>query len=181
MQNFKGSDEIEKQFEDSAAPVLDAIGLGIDDFYDDAFQSQPLGDVIHDSGRAPLTNAIKKEIFRIAFKEIFDAFIKVGTFEAYLTVFKKIFGDNVDVQFAVPAPGKLNIDIEATDINLSEFVARYISENTYLFDSIIDDEGDFIVFQTIKGFETQYELERMLFEMVPGGIYTEITLTIGGA
>lgn len=181
MQNFKSSDQTEKKFENSAEPVISYIGVGLDDFYADAFQCQKLGDMIHDSARSPLTNAVKKEIFRLAFKEIFDAFVRVGTFEAYLTVFRKIFGDNVDVQFTVPAPGKLNIDIEATDIELSEFISRYIQSNQYFFDNIVDEIGDTIVFQTIKGFETQYEIERMLFEMVPAGIYTEITLTIGGA
>jgi hypothetical protein len=79
----------------------------------------------------------------------------------------------------VPAPGKLNIDIVAAGTALYDFIARIIVENEYQFDTIIDDEDDTIVFQAIKGFESQYELEQMLFEMVPAGIYTEITLTIG--
>jgi hypothetical protein len=83
------------------------------------------------------------------------------------------------VDFTVPAPGKLNIDIEAAGVELADFISRYIEDNTYLFDEVIDDEGDNIVFQSVKGFQSQYELEQMLFEMVPAGIFTTISLTIG--
>ena len=178
MQFFKG-DELEKKFYDSALPIQSLLSLDKDAFLQGAYSAGPLGDIMFDDSRAPLSNAIPKEIFRGAFKEIFEAFVSVGTFEAYLTVFRKIFGDTVIVNFTVPAPGKLNIDIEAEGVELSKFISRYIEENAYIYDYVIDDEDDNIVFQTIKGFQSQYELEQMLFEMVPAGIYTEITLDLG--
>ncbi len=176
MQNFKG-DETELKFRNSAEPVLSDLSLAKDDFYEGCFETAPLGDIIHESNRSPLTNAVKKEIFRLAFKEIFDAFIQVGTFEAYITVFKKIFGDSSTVTFTVPAAGKLNISIEATEIVLSDFISRTIEDNAYEFDEIVDYDLDNIAFQSIQGFATQYELEQMLFEMVPAGIFTDIDLT----
>lgn len=179
-QYFKG-DDLEKKFDNSAEPVCSQLSLDKDEFLAGAEVAAPLGDVIFDDQRSPLSNAIPKEIFRLAFKQVFDAFTKVGTFEAYITVFKKIFGDEVGLTFTVPGPGQLQISIEADEIELSDFVARYIEENQYFFDEIIDHEGDNIVFQTIQGFQTQYELEQMLFEMVPAGIYTEISLTLGGS
>jgi hypothetical protein len=181
MQNFKNGDILEKKFEDSAEPILSILSQSKYEFYQGCYETGPLGDLIQVSNRSPLAKAISNQIFRLAFKQVFDAFVKVGTFEAYIVVFQKIFGESVDVQFTVPDPGKLNIDIIAEDVVLSDFVTRYIEENAYLFDEIIDDEGDNIAFQTIQGFQTQYELEQMLFEMVPAGIFTEITLTLGGA
>lgn len=177
-QYFKG-DATELKYYNSANPTLTALSSNKDDFYEGAYSAAPLGDVIFDDDRSPLSNAIPKEIFRIAFKEIFDAFIKVGTFEAYLTVFSKIFGEEVTVNFTVPAPGKLTIDISADEVELADFIARYIEDNEYIFDEVIDYDGDNIVFQSVKGFTSQYELERMLFEMVPAGVYTDINLTIG--
>ncbi len=177
MQNFKNGDAFEKQMENSAAPILSDLSLDKDEFYDGAFSAAPLGDIIHQSKRAPLTNAIKIEIFRLAFAEIFNAFIKVGTFEAYITVFKKIFGDDSVIEFTVPAAGKLTISIEAADIELSDFIARIIEDNALTYPEVIDYDLDILAFQTIKGFATQYELEKMLFEMVPGGIFTDINLT----
>lgn len=179
MQKFKLTDEVEDKFIGVAGPLLNVLSGEKDEFYTDAFNAYPLGDAIYESARSPLTNAIKQEIYREAFNEIFEAFISGGSFETYLTVFRRIFGDDVGVTFTVPDPGKLLIDIEAEGVILSDFVARKIVDNAYEFDEIIDDEGDNIVFQTIKGFESQYELELMLFQMVASGIFTEISLTLG--
>mgnify|MGYP003395307333 CR=1 FL=1 len=179
MQSFKNGDVLEKKFENSAAPVLNQLSIDKNQFLAGCQECGPLGDMIFESKRAPLSNAIKQSIYRTSFKEIFDAFIGVGTAEAYLTVFRKIFGINVAVTFTVPAAGKLNIDIVAAGVEISTFVARYIEDNVYLFDDVIDTDLNNIVFQGIKGFQTQYELEKMLFEMVPGGIFTTITLTLG--
>lgn len=178
MQYFKG-DELEVKFYEAGKEILDQVSLQKDLFFAGAYETAPLGDMIYETERAPLAKAIDPLIFRDAFKEIFDAFVTAGSFESYLTVFRKIFGETVDVTFVVPAPGKLEINIEADELELSEFVARYISENQYVFDEMIDDEGDNIVLQTVKGFESQYELEQMLRELVPAGVWTEISLTYG--
>lgn len=177
-QFFKGDAEELKYYE-SGKVIAQSLSLGKSEFFDDAYACFVLGDLLWDEKRSPLANAIRRDIFRQSFSTIYDSFVEAGSFESYLTVFRKIFGDAVEITFTVPAPGKLEIDIVATDVELSEFIARNIVENNYQFDNVIDDEGDFIVFQSIKGFDSQYELEQMLFEMVPDGIYTEITLTIG--
>lgn len=178
MQYFKGDDK-EKQMVDSAKPTLDILSASKSEFLADAYKCAILGDLLYETGRAPLANAIAKNIFRISFSEIFEAFTVAGSFESYLTVFRKIFGEEVEIEFTVPAPGKLNIDIIASGVEESEFISRYIEDNEYFFDDIIDDEGDDIVFQTVKGFTSQYELEQMLFEMVPAGVYTDIDLELG--
>lgn len=178
MQYFKGdADEI--KFYESIKPILTQLSVEKDDFFSGAYSAFSLGDVLWNSGAIPLKNAIKKEVFRESFDAIFNAFVYVGTFESYMTVFKSIFGDDVEVTFGVPAPGKLTIDIVAAGIQLSNFVARRIEDNAYILENVITQDGDQIVFQSIKGFESQYELEKMLFEMVPDGIYTVISLTIG--
>lgn len=179
MQFFKNGDELEQKSYSSGKPAVDNIDLDLSEFYESAYTTGPLGDVLYDTGRAPLANAIDRNIYRTTFNELFDAFSKVGTFEAYLTVFRKIFGNDVDVDFTVPSPGTLNIDIIAAGVELSDFVARRIENNEYVFDNVVDHEENQIVFQTVKGFTSQYELEQMLYEMVPDGIYTEISLTVG--
>lgn len=177
-QKFKG-DDFELKMEASASPIHDDIEGQLDAFFDDAYNSMPLGDVIYESNRSPLSNAIDQEIFRQSYPEIFTAFTVAGSFDSYLTVFKKIFGDSVQVDFTVPAPGKLNIDIIADEVELSNFVARTVQSNEYVYSPMItQDEVDNIMFQSIKGFKTQYELEQMLHELVPAGIYTVITLDL---
>lgn len=177
-QLFKGDSE-ELKYYYSGKPIADALSQQKTLFYDDAYNCFKLGELLYDNALAPLANAIPRDIFKDTFTSVFDAFVVAGTFESYLTIFRKVFGDDVEVVFTVPAAGKLNIDITATGIVYNNFVARSILDNEYVFDQIVDDEGDNIVFQGVKGFESQYELEQMLFELVPAGIYTEITLTLG--
>lgn len=177
-QYFK-RDQSELKMDAGGKDIADLLATYKDDMLEGADGCGPLGDMIFESGRSPLSNAIAQNIFRSAFKEIFDAFVSVGTFEAYLTVFTKIFGESVEVDFVVPAPGKLEITIVAEGLELSNFASRYIVDNEYLFDQVVDDEGDNIAFRTVIGFTSQYELEQMLFEMVPDGVYTEIDLTVG--
>lgn len=177
MQRFK-NDENEIKMEACASPILDAMSLQKDSFLADAYASQPLGDLIYEDSRSPLSNAILQIIFRESFPEIFEAFTVAGSFESYITVFKKIFGEDVDIDFEVPAPGKLNIDIVATGLEISEFIAREVVDGAYVYHEVVDDLDDQIIFETVKGFQTQYELELMLFEMVPAGIFTDIDLTV---
>jgi hypothetical protein len=191
MQLFKG-DEIELKYAATAEEILGVIADELDLFFADAYDNVPLGSIIYDAQRSPLANAIDRDIFIHSYKEIFDSFVVAGTFESYITVFTKIFGDDVDIQFdaanltsgSALAPGKLNIDILAAGVELSPFVSRTIVDDEFVFDNMIhypdatDDDTDYIVFQTIKGFKTQYELEQMLHEMVPGGIFTDIDLSL---
>lgn len=179
VQYYKG-DDTELKFDAAGEPTLSALETEKDDFFDGAYACFVLGELLWDNQLSPLSRAIARDIFRESFATIFDQFRFAGTFESYMEVFRAIFGEDVEVEFTVPAPGKLQIDIAAVGIVLSDLVARRIVNNAYVLDEIVDYDGDNIALQSIKGFETQYELERMLYEMVPDGIYTEITLTVGG-
>lgn len=181
MQYFKESDATEKKYVNAAGPVLDDLSAEKDAMHAGAYASAKLGEIIYDSKRSPLSNAIKREIFRIAFAEIFNAFVVAGSFESYITVFQRIFGTGVSITFTVPAAGKLTVAIIASEIEVSNAVMRYIDSNAYVFDNLVDYDGANLLFQTVKGFQSQYELEQMLFEIVPAGIFTSISLTIAGA
>lgn len=178
MQSYKG-DATELKMIAAGTPPLNAVSLALDDFYAGAYETQALGLMIFDNGFAPLANAIRRDIFAKSFKQIFDQFLQAGSFESYLTVFRKIFGDDVEVTFTVPAAGKLTIEINATDTEESDFVARQVVSNEFVYSPVVTQEGDQLVFSSIQGFTSEYELETMLFELVPAGIFTQITLTIG--
>lgn len=178
VQFYKG-DPTERKYYGSANPILINLETGKDEFFEGAYSCFKLGEILYDSDRAPLANAIPREIFREAFATIFESFLEAGSFETYLDVFRNIFGEDVQVTFGVPSPGKLTIDIVATGLALFDLVGRTIQDDNYVIDEIVDYDGDNIAGQSIKGFETQYELEQMLFEMVPDGIYTQISLTVG--
>lgn len=177
-QFFKG-DATERKYYESGRTIAEVLSGQKTEFFNEAYGCFVLGELLYDNDFSPLANAIPREIFRESFATIFEAFLQAGSFESYLIVFRNIFGADVDVTFTVPAPGKLNIDIVATGLAIYGMTIREIADNAYEFFTLVDDEGDRIVLQAVKGFESQYELEQMLFEMVPSGIYTEINLTVG--
>jgi hypothetical protein len=179
MQRFNANDEKETKIIAAGEPAFDATDLALDEFFDDCFEAMPLGDVIWNLKASPLANAIDLPIFRRSFNEIFQTFGFAGTFESYIDIFKKIFGDTTEVTFTVPDPGHLEILIEAPGLELFEWASRIIENNEYVNYTMVDEEGDSFGFQTILGFTTQYELELMLRELVPAGQYVEITLNLG--
>lgn len=177
MQYFKG-DDIEKKYVESGKQVMDLQSAQKDAFFSDAYNCQELGQILYDSGRAPLANAIPEQIFRETFAEVFNSFQMAGSFESYLSIFRKIFGEQVDVTFTIADYGHLQIDIESSGNENFPAIVRQIESNEYVLYNLIDDEDDNIVFTGVKGFESQYDLEQMLKEFVPAGIFSEITLTI---
>ena len=180
MEFFKG-DDLEKKFFNAGQGPFDVDSSAKDDFFDDAYSCQLLGEMIWNTKRSPLANAIPLDVFKTSFKDLYNSFVNVGTFEAYLSVFRKIFGESVDVQFTVPAPGKLNIEINASGTSTFNFVVREIVDNAYVYSNLVTHDGDQILLESYIGFKTQYELEQMLYEMVPAGIFTQITLDIEGS
>lgn len=177
-QFFKG-DATELKYYNCAKSILELMQAQKDTMFDECYGCFILGELLYDNNYAPLANAIPREIFRESFEVLFDSFLTAGSFESYLVVFKQVFGDDVEVTFTVPAPGKLEIDIVATGLAIYGLTVREIVDDAYELFTLIDDEDDRIVVQSVKGFETQYELEQMLFEMVPAGIFTDIDLTVG--
>lgn len=179
VQFFKETDLKEKRVYEILKPLFDNLSNERDLFFTDSYSNFMLGQAIWDADASPLANVIPREIFRTSFSSIFESFLEAGSFEGYLNVFRQVFGANVDVTFTVPSAGKLLIDIVASDLELDFFTVREIISNSYIYDNLITQDLDNIMLRSVKGITTQYELEQMLFELVPSGIYTQITLTAG--
>lgn len=177
MQLFK-NDELENKINDAVETCFANISSEIDDMEAGVFECFKLGEMLFDNDFMPLTNAITRSIFIQCFKQVFEAWSLCGTFESYISVFKKIFGVDADIVFTVPGAGQLNIAIATSQTNITDFIARTVSGNSWTYDNIVDENGDKIQFRTQKGIESQYELERVLFSMAPNGIYTQISLTV---
>ena len=178
MQAFKETDEIEKKVRDILLPLLTVTSNEKTEMYNGAYTAYPLGDVLYDLMRSPLARNMSKESFRTSFFAIHELFTRPGTFEFYMDVFRAVFGDDVDVEFTVPAPGKLLINVEALDIVNDLFMARSIVDNQYVQDEVIDEVGDNIVFQGTQGLKTQREVEALIYELYPAGLWVQTTLVI---
>lgn len=176
-QYFK-RDDFELQFDQSFFQVLTDLSADKDDFFNGAYSAGPLGDIIFEDSRSPLAQEIPQSVFRSAFSAIFENFNFAGTFEYYMTVFRAVWGPSVTVTFTVPAPGKLEIDVEALSIELDQALARRIVSNVYVFDDLLTSNMENLLFQTAAGLKTQREAEALNRELVVGGVFVTITLEI---
>ena len=182
MQAFKETDEKEEKVVATAFPVLDLISNDRTDFFDGAYEAFPLGDVLFDLDRDPLVGVITRETFRSSFFAIHQLFTRPGTFEFYLDVFRAVWGDDVEVEFSIPQPGVLQINIHALDVQLNIAVARRIVNNSYVYDEIMlqggDYDGDTLAFQGTQGIKTQNETDALISELHPAGVFVQATLDI---
>ena len=60
----------------------------------------------------------------------------------------------------------------------SDFLSRSIVDNAYVYDEVVDHSGDFIAFQGVLGIKTQPELDALMIELHPDGIFVEAELEI---
>lgn len=179
LQAFKQNDAKEKKVTDAFLSLLDLISVETDKFYTGAYEAAPLGDVLFELDRSPMSGVVDKDTFRKSFFALHNIFTRPGTLEFYMDVFRAVWGADVDVTFTIPAAGKLEIEIDALSAQLDDFIARTIVDNEYIYDEVIEtDTGDNIAFQGTQGLRTQDQAEKLIFELYPAGIYTTITLTI---
>ncbi len=179
-QFFSRNDDFELKMFHRLDGVFLSIATDLDDFYEGLYTCVPLGEMLYDTMRAPLSNAIPREIFIESFATIFESFQVAGTFESYIEVFQNIFGDDAEIEFTVPSAGQLEINITSTGLATFGALVRTVVDNVYVLEPLVTSDGDRILFVGVKGFENQADLDRLLIEMVPAGIYSETTLDLGG-
>lgn len=177
-QAFKETDTVEAKVTATIAPMLTLIGNGLTNFHEQVYEAQGIGEMLYDSGRDPMARAVSRQTYLQSYAAIHQLFTRPGTAEFYLSVFRAIWGDDVEVEFTVPAPGKLEINIEALEASQELFMARRIVDSAYVYDEVIDEEGDNIVFQVPTGIRSQHEIDILMKELYPAGLWVETTLTI---
>jgi hypothetical protein len=177
-QPFKENDELERR----VALVFESLQTRLSQdrnlFYAQAYTAEPLGEVLQNLNADPLAQSLSEEVYRVSYPAIHELFTRPGTFEYYLSVFRRIFGNNVEVEFTIPSPGVLEIDVEAAELLLSNFMAREIISDEYVYHEVVDEEGDNIVFQGAFGAKTPSEMDLLTKELSPSIIFTTSTLTI---
>lgn len=178
MQFFKETDDDEKKFYQITAPTMDILEAQHNAFFDEAYYCHLLGEVLYDTGAATFWAAMSRDIFKTSFFAIFESFVFGGSLESYMTVFRAIFGPDVAVVFDVPNPGHLTINIEALNISEEPITARRIIDNTYHYEDLLDSDGEPIMAQVTRGIKTQQDMDILMPELTPAGIFVETTLVI---
>lgn len=177
-QAFKANDQTEAKVVAVFSPTLDILNTDRDAFWEGSYTCFLLGDVLYALKRDPLAGVITQDTFRQSFFAIHDLFTRPGTFEFYLTVFRAIWGDDVDVTFDVSTPGVLLINIDALSIQLYDLLARRIVDNAYVDDTLVTEAGDTIQAAVSSGIKTQNETDALLNELYPAGLWVVTTLVV---
>lgn len=178
LQPFKVNDTTETKVTDAFLNALDPISDSLDDFFEGAYQCHLLGGVLWDLRLSPLAGAISREIFIQSFFALHNNLSHPGTFEFFLEIFRAVWGETVEVEFTIPAPGKLLINVTALSGAVFTFSARDIVDDEYVYDDVIDHEDPFnyIGFQGVTGLKTQDEVDTLMREISTQGIWTVATL-----
>lgn len=175
MQNFKG-DAKELKMQTVVDPLLDLTDAALNDFYLNGFDCSAFLLMLYDDRRMPFSERINREAFVDFVRLALTNFPVIGTFESYLFILKSIFGPNSEIRFNVPAAGKLAIEVEAVANSEFEFIAREFVDGEYVFHEMIDYDLDTLMFRGVVGIDTEYELSLLFAEIMPAGIFPEISL-----
>lgn len=176
LQRFKTNDATETSMILCAMPTLEDIGDELDAFFEEAYECFLLGDVLFELGRDPMAGVITQETFRSSFPAIHELFTRPGTFEFYLDVIRSIWGSGVDVEFVIPSPGVLQINVLEFDTDSFSLQLREIEDDEYVYSNLIDQDGDLILVRSPIGIKTQSELDALIAELSVYGVYTTASL-----
>lgn len=131
---------------------------------------QELGSAFYDSGYLGLLRVIDRDYFISNFDAIFSYIQTAGTFEAYIGFFKALFaGENTDVQFTIPSPATLRIDVATSQ----SFVDKWI---TNLGEFMVTNADDNMVFSTVFTEFTIAQTKKILQFLAPLGIVTDVNI-----
>lgn len=174
-QKFKG-DPVELQMEAAGAPAFDITSAALDQFYEGAYDSTNWIIALYDNGRMPFSERVPRDSFVEFYKNALPSFPKTGTFETYILILTAVFGFGSGIQFTVPGPGKLEILVNAANTIPYGFIFQEFIDGEYVISGCVDHDGSHIQFSGISGIDSEAELKQLLSELIPAGVYTEVTL-----
>lgn len=175
-QKFKG-DATELKMVAVADPIFDLTNASLDEFYAEGYNCDQFLLMLYDESRMPFSERVNRETFVSFIKEALVNFPFTGIFESYLFILRSIFGSLSEIEFVVPTPGTLEINVNAISSLEFEFVAREFVDGAYVFYNIVDYDDNILVFRGIAGIDTEYELSLLFSEIMPIGINPDISLT----
>lgn len=174
MQYFKG-DDLEIKVVGSAANVFNNLAQELTKWFDEAYDTQGLGQILYDNNLMPISRAVAKDIFVKNYNKIIESWEALGSFESYIYLFMQIFGPQTTVDFEILAKGVLKITIQTNQTTLFSWLASR-QNNTY----VTDHDNNRIHFRTVTGIDNFYEVQKVLDSTIPAGICVQVDFTLIG-
>lgn len=176
-QKFKG-DLTELMFEAAGAKAFDLTSTSLDQFFDSAYVTSDFLLMLYDAGRMPFSDRVPRESFVAFITQALPMAQVTGTFEAYIFTIKSIFGQESEILFDVPAPGKIDITVNSAASLTFEAQGREFGDGVFTFFGMQTSDGYLIEFRGIAGIDSEAELLQLLSELIPAGIYPTVTLEV---
>lgn len=168
---FRPNDIRDQKFLGVFDDIETQTNVDYDAFFAQAYASYLLGDIIYENNLDPSAKVLTQEVYRTSFNAIHDLFTRPATFEFFLSVFRAMWGADVDIVFTIIKPGQLKIEIYGSTPAYNEILYREIVGSSYIYDEIITDEGDSLTAQESTGPQTIDELLMIMSELGANGIY----------
>ncbi len=162
--------------EAAASTAISIASISKDQFFANGGDATPFLLMLYDQGRMPFSDRVPRESFVEFIREALARFPFTGTFESYIFILEKIFGAGSGVIFDVPAPGKLDMLVNAAASIEFDFIVREFISGEYVISNLVDDQDNQITASGISGIDSEYELKTLLSELIPAGIFAEVTL-----
>lgn len=173
VQYFKGDDQ-ELKFYESAAPLMDATSADLSRFSEGAYTAADFLLMLYDEGRFPFSDRVPREAFVAFILGCISNSNFIGTYESYIFLVQSIFGAQSLISFDETDPGVLNMTVSTSSSLAFDFV---VLDGSTIY-SLVTAEGETLSLFGIAGIENEAELNALLAEFVPAGIYPNIELVL---
>ena len=171
-QNFNG-DNLEMKFCGAFDAVFDDIKSALTQFIEECYGAKALGYTLYDSGAAVLDGVVARDVFADYYDDIFRQFPYGGTFESYLFILKRIFGEQAEISFEILASAALRINIKSDKNAFFKWVESILSET-----AISDENGNVIHFRWALGDMDYYKVWSVLNIFKNPGVYLEFNIIL---
>ncbi len=168
---FRPNDLRDQRFSNVFDDLDDGINSDLDTFFNQCYSSYLLGEILWENDLDPIAKVLKLDYYQRAFNAIHDLFTRPGTYEFFLSVFRAMWGADVEVYFTIIQPGQLKIEIFGSTPTYNEILYREIVGNFYVYGNIETEDGDSITAQESTGPQTVEELLMIMSELGVNGIY----------
>lgn len=170
MTQFVDKSEDELKFWRIFNKVLSDTKVDITDYYETAYQSKALGEILYDQKLMPIYKTLEKSLFLKAFSEILEGEKTLGSYNAYLKILYAIFGKDAEITITKVSPAHIKIDIQAP------IQVHYVWKVRKHPRVIVTNEGKYLVFKKILAEVTSRDLLQILKSTTKAGTYIEFTL-----
>lgn len=164
----KGEDEL--KFYEVFSAMLEKTKVDIQAYYETAYQSKTLGNILYDEKLMPIYKILPKKAFLRAYQEILEGEKTLGSVGAYLKILYALFGGSAEIIISKENPLHIKIKVTAEPQELFKWKVRH--QQKY----VTTKDGKIIIFKRLLGGLTNRELQQILKATTKAGTFVEFSL-----